>query len=221
MKKVICIVPAQEKNNYSAKGDLCEWGESTLLDWKISQLKDVTFFEDIYVYTSSEKIIKVVQKYNKIKIIKKTANQDLFRMYQKVGKRFKNYLIMWANPTSPFISKKIINDFIYLYKLKKFHKDGIVTSEILREYFFDNDKKTNSFVKQGKLITRKKLHPIFKMTNGLYLSPSENYAKGVPFGESPILYPLKWINALEIKSVNEIGLFNNLIFKYLSSLDLK
>jgi CMP-N-acetylneuraminic acid synthetase len=221
MKKVICIIPAQDKNNYSSKGDLCQWGESTLLDWKISQLKEISLFEDIYVYTSSKKIIKIAQKYKEIKIIKKSENQNLFKMYKKIGKKFKGSLIMWANPTSPFISKKIIISFINLYKSKKFHKDGIVTSEILREYFLDKDKKTNSFIKQGKFISRNKLHPIYKITNGLYLSPSENYAKGIPFGESPIQYPLKWINALEIKSINEIGLFNSLIFKYLSTLDSK
>ena len=36
--KLICIIPGLEKNSYSKKGDLVEWGGTTLLEWKLSQV---------------------------------------------------------------------------------------------------------------------------------------------------------------------------------------
>ena len=38
MKKLICIIPALEKNNYSRLGDLIDWGGTTLIEWKLSQV---------------------------------------------------------------------------------------------------------------------------------------------------------------------------------------
>jgi CMP-N-acetylneuraminic acid synthetase len=215
MKKIICIIPAQERNKYSNKGDLCEWGQSTLLDWKISQVKDINLLNEVYVYSSSPKIFIVAKKYKKVKVLNKLKNENLFKMYQRVGKKFKNSLIMWANPTSPFISKEIIINFINFYKSSKFHKDGIVTTEMLKEYFFEENKPLNNFVSKAKFISRNKLKPIYKVTNGLYLSPNEIFLKGVPFGESPIYYSLPWINTLEIANIRKMNLFTTLLYKYL------
>mgnify|MGYP001307764142 CR=1 FL=1 len=42
--KKICIIPALEKNIYSNNGDLVNWGDSTLIEWKISQAKESNIF---------------------------------------------------------------------------------------------------------------------------------------------------------------------------------
>jgi len=45
MKKLICVIPALEKNDYSSNGDLIKWGGTTLLEWKISQVLKVKKLE--------------------------------------------------------------------------------------------------------------------------------------------------------------------------------
>ena len=55
---IIVIIPALEKNKYSLKGDLCPWGETTLLEWKVSQARKIKFIKDIIVSSPSLKIKK-------------------------------------------------------------------------------------------------------------------------------------------------------------------
>lgn len=61
-KKIICIIPALEKNIYSHEGDLVNWGDSTLLEWKISQAQESKIFDKIYVSTPSIKISQISKK---------------------------------------------------------------------------------------------------------------------------------------------------------------
>ena len=45
------VIPASEKNKYSKKGDLSDWGDTSLLEWKISQAKKVRNIKNIFVTT--------------------------------------------------------------------------------------------------------------------------------------------------------------------------
>ena len=49
------VIPASEKNKYSKKGDLSNWGDTSLLEWKISQLKRL-------------KILKIFMSLQKVKL---------------------------------------------------------------------------------------------------------------------------------------------------------
>ena len=52
MNEINIIIPALEKNKYSEYGDLVSFGETTLLEWKISQAKRVDGIKNIYVSSS-------------------------------------------------------------------------------------------------------------------------------------------------------------------------
>ena len=56
MKKLICIIPALEKNNYSRYGDLIEWGGTTLIEWKISQILKIKKLRKLLLQPQVEKL---------------------------------------------------------------------------------------------------------------------------------------------------------------------
>ncbi len=62
MSEVNIIIPASEKNQYSEYGDLVSFGETTLLEWKISQTKKVKGIKNIYVTSSSNFIKNLCKK---------------------------------------------------------------------------------------------------------------------------------------------------------------
>ena len=134
MKNIIYIIPAQDRNNYSKLGDLISWGSSTLLDWKISQILEIGHISKVYVSTNSKKIFKYVKERG-VNVFLRKKHKHLKEMYQEAGKKFPNKDILWANPSSPYISAKTIKKIIKLY-IKKKPKDGIVSSKIFREYIF-------------------------------------------------------------------------------------
>ena len=52
--KISIVIPASDKNKYSTLGDLNFWGDTTLLEWKISQAKKMSLEECIEFLASDE-----------------------------------------------------------------------------------------------------------------------------------------------------------------------
>ena len=71
INNIIIIIPALEKNKYFKKGDLSGWGGTNLLEWKISQAKNIKYVKDIFVYTPSVTIQKICKNLN-INFIKRS-----------------------------------------------------------------------------------------------------------------------------------------------------
>ena len=103
MKKTICIIPALERNIYSELGDLVNWGETTLLEWKISQAKDSNIFDEIYISSPSKKISQLAKKYN-INFIFRENAKNIDQLYIGSAKRFKNCNIAFMSTTFPFFN---------------------------------------------------------------------------------------------------------------------
>lgn len=213
MNKLVCIIPAQEKNNYSKDGDLVSWGQSNLLAWKISQLSEVIGAKNIFISTSSKKIIRFANE-KKIKVLKRTKIKKLGDVFKEAGNNFKKCDILWANPTSPFISPKTIKKIISVYR-KSRPKDGLVTCVKINEYFLDDRKIPLDVKLKKEMISRKNIKPLFKITNGIYLSDYKIYQNSKPFGHKPKIYLINWLSSLEINTFDDLNIYKLLLAHYL------
>lgn len=214
MKKLICVIPALEKNDYSNHGDLLKWGGTTLLEWKISQVLKVKKLEKIIVTTPSRKIKLILKNYN-VDVLLRKPNLSLNKLYRFIGKKYKNKKILWLNPTAPFLSEKIINKIIenYIKNSKKF--DSSFTCTELKEFLFLNGKSLN-FNSNKKAISRKKLPKIFQSSNGAYIVDAIHMEKQETlYGKKPIKYVVPWLQSLEIKSLSEVENYKFFISKYI------
>lgn len=215
MKKIIAIIPALEKNKYFKKGDLERWGDTTLLEWKIFQAKKIKFIKEFYVSTPSEKIVKICKKLG-VKIIKRKKEMKLHNLYTETAKKFADTCILWLNPTSPFLSPKIINKFIdSLKKTKKYNSAILIKKE--KEYFFYKKKSIN-FNSLRTVISRNQILPLEKVSNGAYLTTAANIIKNKSLiGDKPLFYPIDWLSSLEIKTLDEVDSFKVLFEHYLKN----
>lgn len=57
------IIPVQEYNRYRKKGDLAPFGDTTLLEWKISQCKEFANEDQIYICADGFNIQKIAKDY--------------------------------------------------------------------------------------------------------------------------------------------------------------
>mgnify|MGYP001239554982 CR=1 FL=1 len=214
--EIIIIIPALEKNQYSQKGDLVEWGSTSLLEWKLAQAKKVKYCKNIYVSTNSKKINDLCKE-NQIQVIKRKKKvKNLYQLHKSVALKFPNKFILWLNPTSPFISSNKINKFIEKFKknYKKF--DSAIMSLEQKEYFFINNKAIN-FSLDNQSTERKNVSKIKQIVNAAYLIRSDKILKYKNlFGKKIYFYNVDWLSSLEIKSSKDINLFKTLIDKYIS-----
>ena len=85
------VVPALDRNQYYSNGDLVAFGDTTLLEWKISQVLGFARKENVYVSTPSDKIIDLAKNKSdmlaSIPAIQPVSNKDLSRMASGYGSR--------------------------------------------------------------------------------------------------------------------------------------
>ena len=214
MNNINIIIPALEKNRYSEYGDLVPFGETTLLEWKISQVKKVKGIKDIYI-TSSSNLIKSLCKKNDFKFLQRKPKIALDKLHRILGKKFKNEYLLWVNPTAPFFAGKDIDDFIKKFKKNSRKNDSAVTCYRDQEYFFYKNKSLN-FDSSKNTISREKINSLVRITPAAYLiRGSLAYKNGILLGKKPYFYYTNWLQSLELKTTKQINLFNGLLENYL------
>lgn len=210
---IVAIVPALESNKYSTDGDLAPWGDSNLLEWKISQLKSVSQIDRIAVSTDSDKIIEIANK-NGVDFFKRNINLSLKDSLLSVCSKLElDDDILWANPTSPFVGRHIFSSIINEYLLNDLPVDGVVTSRVQYEYLYKDSGPLN--FDSSSIISRDNLQAVHLITNGAYLSRCKNVIKKEKmFGDKPIFFEVPWLASLEIRENEQMSLFSSLIHKY-------
>ncbi len=215
LKNLKAIIPALGKNRYSKHGDLESFGDTTLLEWKIHQVKKIIPKDKIYV-TAFEKNIKEICNKHEIKFLKRKKNISLYKLHSDVGKKFKKDYLIWLNPTSPFFNEKNISMFLKksLNKLKGQY-DSSLTCTLEKEYFFLNNKSVN-FDSLKKTVSRSNIKSLVKITNSAYLIKGETLYKNQNlFGKKPYFVKIDFISSLELKYTKDVNLFNSILENYI------
>jgi CMP-N-acetylneuraminic acid synthetase len=205
------IIPSLSRNKYSDKGDLTSWGNTTLLEWKISQAKKVIGINNIYVATPDKKIIALCKN---IGVQTLTRTKKKSNMYLEISQKFSTECLLWIYCTSPFLSDKILNELVTNYKLniKKF--DTAITCLNEKEYFFFNNKSFN-FSSKKLALERIKLDPLTKITNGACIVKNEILKKtGNIMGGKILFFEIDWLASLEIKESKDIDMYKSLFPYY-------
>ena len=211
---IIAIIPALDQNKYSPKGDLTSWGDTNLLEWKISQLRLVDKIDRIVISTDSDKIIKVAERLG-IEVFIRNKVMNLTKVISHTCSKLKfDDHILWTNPTFPFMDQYVFSSFIDEYLVQNMPNDGLVTSRIIREYLYNNDGAIN-FVDRTSIVSRRDLEDIHIVTNAAYIASCGNVEKRERiFGLNPIFFETSWLASLEICKSQDIDMFSSLILKY-------
>lgn len=207
--KMAIIISAQENNKYHKEGDLAPFGDTTLLEWKISQCKEFTDKSNIYINSDSSIIEEIAEK-EEVNFFKRDINKDYMSLLLASVEQLDVDNVLSINVTSPFMGSA---DYQKMYDLFLERKQASVVSvEEKREYVFYENKKlnfTNSF------ISRNEIEPIYIMTNGCYITTKKEILEnGSNVGKTPNLYKLDTFAAIEIKDIDDYSIARDLISIY-------
>jgi CMP-N-acetylneuraminic acid synthetase len=209
---VAIVIPALDENRYSPEGDLVKFGDTTLLEWKISQMLGVAEKENVFIATPSEKIIALAQDYG-VRSIKRSNAGDSARWILESVEPIEKKIILWTHVTSPFISAGDYGEM-----MKKFFDlpsgyDSLMAVYKENEYIFFRDRPLNFDVNVYR--SRKILEPVYRVTNGCFITPKESYLQNRKyFGQSPYYYGVDKLTALEIKDVDHYEMATSLLSMY-------
>lgn len=204
------IIPAQETNKYHKFGDLAPFGDTTLLEWKITQCKGFAKPSQIYI-SSNSKIIEDIALKEEINFIKRTEQKSFNQIISETLTKVKEDFIIWTNPTSPFLECKDYLSMIEKYKNSK-NIDSIISVYSKYDYAYYNNNRLNF---SDTFTPRNELIPIRIVTNGCYII-KKNIAieKGSLYCDNHFLYELDYLSSVEIKDMHTYQISKELIFAY-------
>ena len=211
MKELVFFIPAQEKNKYHELGDIAPFGDTTLLQWKISQCKLLVDSENIYVSSDSNRIKNIVRDEG-IKHIESKGNSIEERI-NFFSNQIKEKIIIWANVTSPFLGHE---EYKKMYEAFQGNKCELLLTVLeKKDYAFFNNQKIN-FKKE--FIDRSVIDPVYICTNGAYIFEREFAInqKHLLDTEKTYLYKLNKFSSIEIKNILDYSISKELITMFFS-----
>jgi len=217
-ENIAVVIPALDNNQYYSDGDLVRFGDTTLLEWKISQILGVTGKENIYVSTPSDKIIELVQSYG-VNVVKRSEGSDPSQWIKESVNPIESEFVLWTHATSPFISagdyRRMLETF---FNLPKNH-DSLIAVYQEQEYIFYRSKPLNFDIDQFR--GRKDIESVYRNTNGCYITPRGNYRQNrIYFGEAPFYYKVDKLTSLEIKDIDHYEMALNLLSLYFKTKEI-
>jgi CMP-N-acetylneuraminic acid synthetase len=215
MIDVAIFIPAQESNRYHEFGDIAPFGDTTLLNWKISQCKEFVPSNQIYISSDSLKIEEISQREG-VNYIKRGADCKTINDQLKAFSNYVNYNnILWTNVTAPFLGSQEYLLMLESFSLNK-DCDLIISTVEKHEYVFFNGKKLNF---QG-FAPREKVESVNIFTNGAYLIDKKSLQdqNDISNIDDVCFYNLDAISSIEVKDIYSYSIAQSLIAVYFSRL---
>jgi CMP-N-acetylneuraminic acid synthetase len=213
MKNVVFFIPAQQENKYHELGDLAPFGDTTLLQWKISQCKKNVDSNCIYISSSSDVIADIAKKEG-VNYIKRNKI-DIKEEIKLLANNIEEDTIIWTNVTSPFLC-----EIKYMDMYSKFNTNScdLLASTIeKKDYAFHNGAKINfhSFTTR-----RDEINPIYLCTNGAYIFNKKLILRkeNILDADNVFLYKLDKFSAIEIKDLTDYSISKELISTYFENM---
>ena len=212
MKRIGIIIPARPQNEYHAQGDLAPFGDITLLDWKISQVKRVVPNEQIYITSPAPEIGDLAGRRG-VNFIPRRPDLSLAELITGAIEQIREEVALWANVTTPFVGPADYRDCIERYQDLESEFDSLAAATRLDEYMLYKNKPLN--FKLQVHISRRAIEPLYQITNGCFIiARARALELQSYFGRRPHYHLVDRLTAVEIKDLTDLAIANDLIARY-------
>jgi CMP-N-acetylneuraminic acid synthetase len=216
--KIAIIVPALQNNKYHEKGDLAPFGDVSILEWKLSQLRNIKTEHTIYV-SSPDVQIGELAKREQAHFTLRSDHSSLTKMIHESIVAVSEETILWANVTSPFLSAKSYQKMIDKFIEVRQEKDSLIAANTLQEYCYFHNKPLN--FNPEKHASRKTIEGLTIITNGCFIiSRKKALERDSFFGDNPFFYEVGHLAAMEIKDIVNYSLSLNMLAFYFKNEEL-
>lgn len=214
ISNIAIVLPVLEKNTYSKNGDFTAFGNTSLVQWKLSQLIKVFDKKQIYISSPSMKAETIADK-NGVNFLLRSEGLEFKDVVASVALAIESDDIIWTNVTAPFLDQFDFENIWHHWKHKAIGVDSLLTVKNLFSYAFLAGKSIN--VSSGAMVSRAELTPIQLCTNGLFIvSKKIALEKKSLIGDNPMLFEVDGLSALELKQFTDLDIANQLISSYVA-----
>lgn len=190
-----------------------------LLEWKISQLKSISESIKILVSSNSELVKEIANKnnvsYHDRGDYLSVGHQASFsEVIRGIVKDIETDHFAWVTVVVPLMQPKEYIEAFNLYfdeVVKNRLNDSLVSVNLLKEYFWDDQKPINYRADKFHTISQD-LPNIYRVTNGLYMCNKEyTLEQGYFLGENPYKHIVSKISGIDIDEFEDYEMSRALI----------
>jgi CMP-N-acetylneuraminic acid synthetase len=190
-----------------------------LLEWKINQVKSISESIKILVSSNSE-LVKEIAKKNNVSYHDRgdylsVGHQASFsEVITGIVKDIETNHFAWVTVVVPLMQPKEYIEAFNLYfdeVVKNRLNDSLVSVNLLKEYFWDDQKPLNYRADKFHTISQD-LPNIYRVTNGLYMCNKEyTLEKGYFLGKKPYKHIVSKISGIDIDEFEDYEMSRALI----------
>lgn len=139
-KEIVGLVPVKGSSDRVPMKNLRKFGNTSLLELKLSQLTKAKGFKKIIISSEQEKILQIAEKYG-FQIHKRnpkysTSDIPMSEVYSYIASEIEGENIAWINVTNPLANTEIYNNAVRLYNEIDNTYDCLLSAVNLQENVF-------------------------------------------------------------------------------------
>tara|TARA_B100001057_G_C22750836_1_gene911734 strand:+ start:724 stop:1392 length:669 start_codon:yes stop_codon:yes gene_type:complete len=204
--KIIGVIPVK-KNSERVKGkNLRKFSDTNLFELKLEQLRKTKFFDDFYVSSESEEILKKANSKGYKTHLRdpyfSTSKVPMSEVYKYVASAIEADHIAWINVTNPLVDHKIYDEAAKIYQKINFKKYDCLLSAIKnRENYFYKGKPIN--FKRSPWPRSQDLEPLISLPFAISIMKRSNLIKWKScVGKNPKFFFLDPVIATDIDEMH-------------------
>lgn len=204
--KIVGVIPVK-KNSERVKGkNLRKFSDTNLFELKLKQLRKTKFFDDFYVSSESEEILKKANSKGFKTHLRdpyfSTSKVPMSEVYKYVASAIEADHIAWINVTNPLVDHKIYDEAAKIYQKINFKKNDCLLSAINnRENFFYKGKPIN--FKRSPWPRSQDLEPLISLPFAISIMKRSNLIKWKScVGKNPKFFFLDPVIATDIDEMH-------------------
>ena len=207
MKKVVAVVPVKQNSSRLANKNILPFAGSTLLEYKINQLKQVESLSEIIVSSDSDDMLKMALRQGVSVDRRPLCYANESRPFGEFVEYLADMIIekcgveshlLWACCTSPLVSVKRYKEAISLYFKYLGEFDSLISVYKWRHYMFDKAGPMN-FKRGAGHVNSQELPAFDLFTCGILLCPIVKAKEWkYNFGLKPYRFELNQVESVDI-----------------------
>lgn len=201
------VIPVREGSSRVREKIFLPFGDNTtLLDWKISQLKKVQRADRIFLSSNSERVKEAARAHG-VEFLPRNdylsvGHQASFsEVITGVVQDIPTEHFAWVTVVVPLMSPAEYRSGFELYLehvVEKQSHDSLVSVNLLKEYFWGKNGPLNYQADKNHTISQE-LPDIYRVTNGLYMrSREQTLAEGYFLGPNPYMHQVGKMAGVDI-----------------------
>ncbi|MCR4694291.1 MAG: acylneuraminate cytidylyltransferase family protein [Pseudobutyrivibrio sp.] len=215
---ISAVIPVREGSSRVKNKNIRSFGNSSLLEIKIDQLKRINRIDHIIVSSDSNKMLNIAKEKGVIAIERPDIycdekSKSFNEVVSYIAKeQVQDDIMMWTPCVCPLLSDRSLVEGIKLFENVNEKYDSIATATLIKEYIFDENGPINFSV--ANHVKSQDLPNWHYIVNGFFIAKREAMENwGFVYGPNPYLFEINKYEAIDIDDILDFDVAEMLYLK--------